>query len=73
MEIGILQRQAIDKDQQQCQTHIHHVTSLMTCEERREKVKKTRDWPATMAASNRTVLWTPQRKICPKYFIVTVS
>jgi len=56
MEIGILQRQAIDKDQQQCQTHIHHVTSLMTCEERREKVKKTRDWPATMAASNRTVL-----------------
>jgi hypothetical protein len=47
MKMGILQRQAIDKAQQQCQTHMHRVRY----EERREKVRRIRDRPATMEAS----------------------
>jgi hypothetical protein len=50
MKMGILQRQAIDKSQQLCQTHIHHVTSLLTYEELRQKVRRVRDRPETIEA-----------------------
>jgi hypothetical protein len=49
--MGILQRQAIDKSQQQCQTHMHQVTSLVTYEERRQKVRRITDRPAKMEVS----------------------
>lgn len=63
MKMGVLQRQAILKAQQQCQTHMHHVTSLLTYEEGREKVRRIRDRLATMKASNRTALWSLWREI----------
>jgi hypothetical protein len=50
MEMGILQRQAIDKAQQLLQTQIHNITSLWTYEERRQKVRRIKDRSATMEA-----------------------
>jgi len=48
MKMGILQRQATDKTQQQCQANMHHATSLLTYEERTGKVRRIRDRPEKM-------------------------